>query len=108
MTLRRAWLIAAACLLRRGAQFRRAQRRSSTACAQRAPQRNSRRRPALSNSANCVTRPKARPRQSAPPASVTPSPKEACGLFNVFTAAEAKMLKYAIDNATWCGIPPQM
>jgi hypothetical protein len=34
--------------------------------------------------------------------------KEACGLFNAFTAAEAKMLKYAQDNATWCGIPPQV
>ena len=36
------------------------------------------------------------------------SPKEACGLFNVFTAAEDKMLKYAVENATWCGIPPQV
>jgi hypothetical protein len=35
-------------------------------------------------------------------------PKEACRLFTVFTAAEAKMLKYAVDNATWCGIPPQV
>jgi hypothetical protein len=34
--------------------------------------------------------------------------KEACGLFTVFTAAESKMLKYAEDNATWCGIPPQV
>jgi hypothetical protein len=34
--------------------------------------------------------------------------KEACGLFTVFTAAEAKMLKYAVENATWCGIPPQV
>jgi hypothetical protein len=33
---------------------------------------------------------------------------EACKLFNVFTAAEAKMLKYAVDNATSCGIPPQI
>jgi hypothetical protein len=36
------------------------------------------------------------------------SPKEACGLFTAFTTAEAKMLKYAVDNATWCGIPPQI
>ena len=33
------------------------------------------------------------------------SPKEACHLFNVFTVAEAKMIKYAVDNAAWCGIP---
>lgn len=35
-------------------------------------------------------------------------PREACQLFNVFLAAEAKMLKYAIDNSVWCGIPPQI
>jgi hypothetical protein len=33
---------------------------------------------------------------------------EACKLFNVFSAAEAKMLKYAVDNSVWCGIPPQI
>ncbi len=33
------------------------------------------------------------------------NPKEACGLFNTFTAAEAKLLKYATDNTVWCGIP---
>jgi hypothetical protein len=33
---------------------------------------------------------------------------EACGLFNAFSAAEAKMAKYAADNAVWCGIPPQV
>jgi hypothetical protein len=36
------------------------------------------------------------------------SPKEACGLFNAFTAAEEKMLKYAVDNGVWCGIPQQV
>lgn len=36
------------------------------------------------------------------------SPKEACHLFNVFSAAEGKMLKYAQDNAVWCGIPKQV
>jgi hypothetical protein len=36
------------------------------------------------------------------------TPKEACGLFNAFSAAEAKMIKYAVDNATWCGIPAQI
>jgi hypothetical protein len=35
------------------------------------------------------------------------SPQEACKLFTVFTAAEAKLIKYAADNAAWCGIPPQ-
>ena len=34
--------------------------------------------------------------------------EEACRLFNAFIAAEAKMIKYAEDNATWCGIPPQV
>lgn len=34
-------------------------------------------------------------------------PTEACKLFNVFSAAEEKMLKYAETNKVWCGIPPQ-
>jgi hypothetical protein len=33
------------------------------------------------------------------------APREACNLFNVFTAAEAKLLKYAEENEMWCGIP---
>ncbi|HZP79327.1 MAG TPA: hypothetical protein VFB45_24550 [Pseudolabrys sp.] len=33
---------------------------------------------------------------------------EACKLFKSFSAAEAKVIKYATDNSTWCGIPPQM
>jgi len=37
-----------------------------------------------------------------------PTAQEACGLFNAFTAAEAKLLKYASENGTWCGIPPQV
>ncbi|HLA20021.1 MAG TPA: hypothetical protein VJZ74_01050 [Pseudolabrys sp.] len=36
------------------------------------------------------------------------SPKEACALFNSFSAAELKMLKYATDNAASCGIPPEV
>src|ERR1700758_3403641 len=36
------------------------------------------------------------------------SPKEACGLFNTYSAAEEKMLKYATDNTVWCGIPQQV
>jgi len=35
-------------------------------------------------------------------------PKEACALFNAFSAAETKLIKYAADNATWCGIPPEV
>jgi hypothetical protein len=35
-------------------------------------------------------------------------PREACQLFTAFSAAEAKMLKYAVDNSVWCGIPPQI
>ena len=34
--------------------------------------------------------------------------KEACRLFTAFHAAQAKMLKFATANATWCGIPPQV
>jgi len=35
-------------------------------------------------------------------------PQEACKLFGVFIAAEAKLIKYVEDNGTWCGIPPQV
>ena len=34
--------------------------------------------------------------------------KEACALFNAFSAAEEKMLKYAIDNTTQCRIPREV
>ncbi len=37
-----------------------------------------------------------------------PSAKEACGLFNAFTGAELKMIKYATANAAKCGIPAQI
>jgi len=37
-----------------------------------------------------------------------PSAKEACGLFNAFTGAEVKMIKYATANAASCGIPAQI
>jgi hypothetical protein len=33
------------------------------------------------------------------------NPKEACALFTSFVSSEAAMLKYAEDQATWCGIP---
>ncbi len=36
------------------------------------------------------------------------SPKEACGLFNAFSAAEVKMIKYVADNGASCGIPPEI
>lgn len=36
------------------------------------------------------------------------TPKEACGLFNTFSAAEVKMIKYVATNATGCGIPSQI
>ena len=35
-------------------------------------------------------------------------PKEACALFNAFSAAEVKLIKYAAENASWCGIPPEV
>jgi hypothetical protein len=34
-------------------------------------------------------------------------PSEVCALFKTFTEAEAKYVKYAEANATWCGIPEQ-
>jgi hypothetical protein len=34
-----------------------------------------------------------------------PSPQEACKLFNAFSAAEDKLIKFAVANASWCGIP---
>jgi hypothetical protein len=34
--------------------------------------------------------------------------KEACGLFNSFSEAELKMIKFASDNLTKCGIPPEI
>jgi hypothetical protein len=35
-------------------------------------------------------------------------PKEACQLFGALAASQAKMLKYASENTTWCGIPAQV
>jgi len=35
-------------------------------------------------------------------------PAEACTLFNTFSAAEEKMIKYAADNGVWCGIPGEV
>jgi len=36
------------------------------------------------------------------------SPKEACHLFNLFSAAEEKMLKYMVSNKTSCGVPDEV
>lgn len=35
------------------------------------------------------------------------APQEMCELFKRFSAAEEKAVKYAVNNATWCGIPAQ-
>ncbi len=35
-------------------------------------------------------------------------PAEACKLFNAFSAAEIKLIKYAEENTAWCGIPPNV
>jgi hypothetical protein len=37
-----------------------------------------------------------------------PTAAEACHLLSDFWTAEGKLLKYAADNETWCGIPPQV
>lgn len=34
-------------------------------------------------------------------------PRVICGLFRRFSVAEAKMVKYAVANEAWCGIPAQ-
>ena len=36
------------------------------------------------------------------------SPREACQLFGALITAQTKMLKYANENTTWCGIPAQV
>jgi len=36
------------------------------------------------------------------------SPKEACHLFNVFSGAEERMLKYMVTNKTTCGVPDEV
>lgn len=35
-------------------------------------------------------------------------PTEACKLFNSFSAAEDKLIKFAQENTVWCGIPPNV
>ena len=46
--------------------------------------------------------------QKAGQAKEKPSPKEACHLFNLFSAAEEKMLKYLVSNKTSCGVPDEV
>jgi hypothetical protein len=36
------------------------------------------------------------------------APPEACKLFTGLVSAETKLIKYVEENATWCGIPPQV
>ena len=33
--------------------------------------------------------------------------KQVCTLMNSFVIAEAAVVKFLIDNQTWCGVPPQ-
>ena len=35
-------------------------------------------------------------------------PSEVCGLFNTFSAAENKLIRYVAKNSSSCGIPPQV
>jgi hypothetical protein len=37
-----------------------------------------------------------------------PTAKEACAMFNAFSSAEMKMIKFATDNAVSCHIPPEL
>ena len=50
---------------------------------------------------------KAKRLEAAGKRSQKPTAQEACSLFSTFSAAEAKLLNYAEENGTWCGIPPQ-
>ncbi len=34
-------------------------------------------------------------------------PKQLCGLMNNFITAESAVVKFLVDNQTWCGIPQQ-
>jgi len=46
--------------------------------------------------------------QAVSQAKQKPSAQVVCGLFNSFSSAEAKLIKYAVENQGWCGIPQQM
>ena len=34
-------------------------------------------------------------------------PKQICSLMNSFITAESVVVKFLVDNQTWCGVPPQ-
>jgi hypothetical protein len=34
--------------------------------------------------------------------------KEVCTLMTSFVAAESQVVKFLVDNQTWCGVPPQV
>ncbi len=51
---------------------------------------------------------KAKKIEAAGKAAQKPSPQAACQLFRSFASAEAKLIKYAVENQTWCGIPEQV
>ena len=36
------------------------------------------------------------------------TPQEACSLFNSLISSQAKLTKFAEENGTWCGLPPQV
>jgi hypothetical protein len=51
---------------------------------------------------------KAQAIQAASTRKPKPSAKEACGLFNAFSGAEAKMIEFVAANSKSCGIPPEV
>jgi len=51
---------------------------------------------------------KAKKIEVASKAKRNPSVQVACQLFRSFSSAEAKLIKYAVENQTWCGIPEQV
>jgi hypothetical protein len=46
--------------------------------------------------------------QAVSQAKQKPSAQVVCGLFNSFSSAEAKLIKYAVESQGWCGIPQQI
>jgi hypothetical protein len=51
---------------------------------------------------------KAKKIEAASKAKQKPSVQVACRLFRSFSSAEAKLIKYAVENRTGCGIPEQV
>lgn len=102
MNLRRA-LFTAACVLLAAAK-------PAAAQFQTAPQAQQQEPPCLTQFAKLRddARKKASLIEAAGKKKTKPSAKEACHLFTSFSAAEAKLVKYADANAVWCGIPQQV